>query len=108
MKGYVKLDIIGNAGVYSTSDIAGETNQDMLTISGEETEKLIPMSCATLGEVYYYPGDLITVENLDWDEGGQYFYSNVDGYLNALYLSNASDFYLESGKKYDVTTVVLW
>ena len=102
VKGYVKLDIIGNAGVYSTSDIAGETNQDMLTISGEETEKLIPMSCATLGEVYYYPGDLITVENLDWDEGGQYFYSNVDGYLNALYLSNASDFYLESGKKYDV------
>jgi len=102
VKGYVKLDIIGNAGVYSTSDIAGETNQDMLTISGEETEKLIPMSCATLGEVYYYPGDLITVENLDWDEGGQYFYSKVDGYLNALYLSNASDFYLESGKKYDV------
>ena len=102
VKGYVKLDIIGNVGVYSTSDIAGETNQDMLTISGEETEKLIPMSCATLGEVYYYPGDLITVENLDWDEGGQYFYSNVDGYPIALYLSNASDFYLESGKKYDV------
>ena len=102
VKGYVKLGITGRYGVYSTSDIAGETNQDMLTISGEESEKPIPMSCATLDEVNYYPGDLITVENLDWDEGGQYFYSNVDGYLNALYLSNASDFYLESGKKYDV------
>ena len=102
VKGYVKLDIIGNYGVYSTSDIAGETNQDMLTISGEETENPIPMSCATLDEVNYYPGDLITVENLEWDEKWQYFYSNVDGYPIALYLSNASDFYLESGKKYDV------
>ena len=102
VKGYVKLDIIGNYGVYSTSDIAGETNQDMLTISGEESEKPIPMSCATLDEVNYYPGDLITVENLEWDEKWQYFYSNVDGYPIALYLSNASDFYLESGKKYDV------
>ena len=102
VKGYVKLDIIGNYGVYSTSDIAGETNQEMLTISGEETENPIPMSCATLDEVNYYPGDLITVENLEWDEKWQYFYSNVDGYPIALYLSNASDFYLESGKKYDV------
>ena len=102
VKGYVKLDITGRYGVYSTSDIAGETNQDMLTISGEESEKPIPMSCATLDEVNYYPGDLITVENLEWDEKWQYFYSNVDGYSIALYLSNASDFYLESGKKYDV------
>ena len=102
VKGYVKLDIIGNYGVYSTSDIAGETNQEMLTISGEDTENPIPMSCATLDEVNYYPGDLITVENLEWDEKWQYFYSNVDGYPIALYLSNASDFYLESGKKYDV------
>ena len=102
VKGYVKLDITGRYGVYSTSDIAGETNQDMLTISGEESEKPIPMSCATLDEVNYYPGDLITVENLEWDEKWQYFYSNVDGYPIALYLSNASDFYLESGKKYDV------
>ena len=102
VKGYVKLGITGRYGVYSTSDIAGETNQDMLTISGEESEKPIPMSCATLDEVNYYPGDLITVENLEWNERWQYFYSNVDGYPIALYLSNASDFYLESGKKYDV------
>lgn len=102
VKGYVKLDITSRYGVYSTSDIAGETNQDMLAISGDESEKPIPMSCATLAEVNNYRGDLITVENLEWDERWQYFYSNVDGYPSALYLSNASDFYLESGKKYDV------
>lgn len=99
--GTVVLNVNYNSGILTTSDVAGVTDDTKLTLSGVEVSELLPIDCATIGEVANYPGDLVEIKNQPCAYGNCFYgYSST---WNYLYISNSSSFGMTNGKNYNVT-----
>ena len=101
--GTVVLNVNYNSGILTTSDVAGVTDDTKLTLSGVEVSELLPIDCATIGEVANYPGDLVEIKNQPCAYGNCFYgYSST---WNYLYISNFSSFGMTNGKNYDA---IVW
>ena len=101
--GTVVLNVNYNSGILTTSDVAGVTDDTKLTLSGVEVSELLPIDCATIGEVANYPGDLVEIKNQPCAYGNCFYgYSST---WNYLYISNSSSFGMTNGKNYDA---IVW
>lgn len=101
--GTVVLNVNYNSGILTTSDVAGVTDDAKLTLSGVEVSELLPIDCATIGEVANYPGDLVEIKNQPCAYGNCFYgYSST---WNYLYISNFSSFGMTNGKNYDA---IVW
>lgn len=101
--GTVVLNANYNSGILTTSDVAGVTDDTKLTLSGVEVSELLPIDCATIGEVANYPGDLVEIKNQPCAYGNCFYgYSST---WNYLYISNFSSFGMTNGKNYDA---IVW
>lgn len=101
--GTVVLNVNYNSGILTTSDLAGVTDDTKLTLSGVEVSELLPIDCATIGEVANYPGDLVEIKNQPCAYGNCFYgYSST---WNYLYISNSSSFGMTNGKNYDA---IVW
>ena len=101
--GTVVLNVNYNSGILTTSDVAGVTDDTKLTLSGVEVSELLPIDCATIGEVANYPGDLVEIKNQPCVYGNCFYgYSST---WNYLYISNFSSFGMTNGKNYDA---IVW
>ena len=101
--GTVVLNVNYNSGILTTSDVAGVTDDTKLTLSGVEVSELLPIDCATIGEVANYPGDLVEIKTQPCAYGNCFYgYSST---WNYLYISNSSSFGMTNGKNYDA---IVW
>ena len=101
--GTVVLNVNYNSGILTTSDVAGVTDGTKLTLSGVEVSELLPIYCATIGDVANYPGDLVEIKNQPCAYGNCFYgYSST---WNYLYISNSSSFGMTNGKNYDA---IVW
>lgn len=103
LTGTVVLNVNYNSGILTTSDVTGLTDATKLTFSGDELNEPLPFSCATIGDVANYPGDLVEIKNQTCAYGNC-FYGYSSGY-KYLYISNSSSFGMTNGKKYDA---IVW
>ena len=101
--GTVVLNVNYNSGILTTSDVAGVTDDTKLTLSGVEVSELLPIDCATIGEVANYPGDLVEIKNQPCAYGNCFYGSSST--WNYLYISNSSSFGMTNGKNYDA---IVW